>query len=174
MTRQQEKEYVVKDITGHSTYNGTTHFRVIWEDFSYTYEPIRHLLKCGTLVKNYCLQADVPVPKAKFGESIGAATEHQVNRQNFVQIKKVIETINTYGTARRWGVERVVPVSNRVLEKEKYIMILSHNNHGYVIAVNNSSKEITISDSTNNYSMDDDAKKTISGLFPNYNTKQVQ
>lgn len=53
-------------------------------------------------------------------------------------------------------------------------MIIGHNNHGYVIAVNNSVKEITIADSTNNYAMDDDAKKTINGLFPNFQIKQVQ
>lgn len=89
MTRNQDKEYIVKDITGHSTYNGITHFRVIWEDFSYTYEPIKHLLKCGTLVKNYCLQADITIPKVRFDESIGAATEDQVNRQNLVRIKRL-------------------------------------------------------------------------------------
>lgn len=174
MTRHNDKEYVVKDITGHSIYNGETRFRVIWEDFSYTYEPVKHLLKCATILRNYCLQADIPMPKANFDESIGAATDNQTNRQNFVQIRKVIKTINTYGTARRLGVKKVVPISKKPLKQNQYIIIIGHNNHGYVAAVDNLSKKITIADSSNNFATDDEIKKTVNNMFPEHEIIQAK
>lgn len=156
-----EGEYFVEAVCAHRWTRGVREFRVKWRgycDLQSTWEPEKSLTNCANLVHDYLQRFPSQTP-SKLPRTVGASSYGTHEKRNWVDLNKVITTINRYRNST-FG-SGILAEKLDKLRSKPTIYILDDFNHCFVILHKAPSNIGYIADGNNNFLNDKEVRDQI-------------